>query len=238
MAAQCINQYTDPELEIKDGKVFSNASTVTRLPSTSVTFFGTLHSTVSCKPNNTCSHPKYGLHVPSNQPCVFDGHKEGEVAFYIPYASRCTAPFRVPEVGDTLITGIKWNTRTPRDRQLAVKNSCVLDGFLTDLKIRSLDVKFCFECLFTHTSGPGRNLERCLRTIVFHILVQAKPIARSHYQRIRVFSYEDDLKIKRIWLDKDAMAVVPEYNDDSGLMEQNLLYRTRKGKDVFVGILT
>ena len=230
MAAQCINQYTDPEVEVKDGKVTSCVPSVIRHNAATVTFFPVLKTSVLCGLDNRCRHPKYGLHVPSNHPCVFDGHKRGEPAYYLPFSSHCTAPFREPAVGDTLITGIKWNTRTPRDRQVAVTNSCMLDGFLTDLKIRSLDVKFCFECLFTHSSGPGRDLERCLRTIVFHILVQAKPIARSQYQRIRVFSYEDDLKIKRIWLDKDAMALVPQYNENTGNEEQNLLYRKRRGK--------
>ena len=199
-----------------------------RFPVQAITFFSALNILVVCKVCHR-GHFKYGLHVKSNQPCVLDKHDEDDVVYYVPYLSKITQPLRTPAVGDTLISGIRWNTTTPRDRQVAVVNSCMLDGFLTDLKMRSLDVKFCFECLFNHPHGPGKNLERCLRTLISHITISARPITQAKYVRIRSFSYEEDLKVKRIWLDKETFQLVPEYNGDTGSYEQNLLYRPKAG---------
>ena len=233
MSDECINQYFDSNVTIKGDKVVAVEPPKMRFIESAMTFFSTLCVVSYC---HVCfkGHFKYGLHVKSNLPCVLDKHDEDGVVYYIPFSSKITQPLRIPAVGDTLINGIRWNTTTPRDKQVAVVNSCMLDGFLTDLKMRSLDVKFCFECLFNHASGAGKDLEQCLRTLISHITISARPITQSKYVRIRSFSYEEDLKVKRIWLDKDAFHLVPEYNSDTGSYEQNLLYRPKEGNPIWL----
>lgn len=182
-------------------------------------------------------HPMYGLFEEEKLPVIFDSHDANGECFYSPFRGKATKPFRIPEVGDTLITGIQWNTKNVDESKIGVSNSCMIDGFLTDLKLRSLDRDFCFECLFVHQAGPGRSLERCLRTLILHILVFAKPFFSHKYQQIRKFTVEQDLTIKRIWIEKDALKVVPKRNEETGMMDQDLLYRPVKSNYLFLFML-
>lgn len=234
MADDCINQYSDPDMEVTKNKVISCKPQQMRYLEKSISLLKMLAVAVVCTLDGCrVGHCKYGLHVASNQPCVFDGH-DLEGVWYVPNVTKANRSLRIPADGDVLLTGIRWNTTTPRDQQMPIANSCMIDGFLTDLKVRSLDPKFCFECLFTYDYGAGRDLEQCLRTLISHILVFAKPLAQSQYKRVRVFSYEDDLRIKRIWMDKDALQLVPQYNFRTGRYDQDLMYRPKTGGTDFI----
>lgn len=224
-----VNEYIDPDVTVAGQQIVVATPRATRFPEGTLKFFDSLHATTKCK-RAICSvlHRKHALHIPTNQPCVFDEHTE-EGVFYLPTACKLNFTLRTPRTGDRLITGVQWSTADVSGQSQAnpsVRNSCMIDGFLTDLKIRSLDRRFCFECLFMHTYGEGRTLERCLRSLVYHILVFARPIAQQRFVRIRKFSYEEDLKIKRIWLDKSNVWQESRYNENTGHWEQNLLYRT------------
>lgn len=226
--AECTNEYREVDLSIVDQRVIDlTTKKEKKILSTKIKFFeNVLFSTVICAlANCSTSHPKYGVYVSDNLPVIFDSHEEDDTIYYVPYRNRVIHPFRMPKVGDTLITGIRWNTVNPGPKKWGVTNSCMIDGFLTDLKLRSLDKDFCFECLFQHEGGPGRNLERCLRTLILHIIMFSKPIHRIGYQQIKKFSYEEDLKIKRIWMDKDCIKLVPIYDVKNGVVNQDLLYR-------------
>jgi len=224
-----VNEYIDPDVAVEGQQIVVAPPRSTRFLESSLKFFNNLHATSKCRFEGCdVNHRKYALHVSSNQPCVFDEHTE-EGVYYLPYACKTSFTLRTPRSGDRLITGVQWftiNIPGQAPSSPSVRNSCMIDGFLTDLKLRSLDRKFCFECLFMHTYGEGRTLERCLRSLVYHVLVFAKPIAQQKFVRIRKFSYEEDLKIKRIWLDKDNVWQESRYNDHTGHWEQDLLCRT------------
>jgi hypothetical protein len=76
-----------------------------------------------------------------------------------------------------LLHEIKWGTVLP-ERGTGVKNSCMIDSFLSDIKIRSLDKIVCFECPFVHNEGAGLELERMLLTMKGHIILFSKPEKR------------------------------------------------------------
>lgn len=78
----------------------------------------------------------------------------GEVFVYIPYLDETTTPFRVPEVGDPIISGIRWLSKTAPVKKATV-NGCRFDALLVDLKVQTLAQKVCLSCLFTHSSGPA-----------------------------------------------------------------------------------
>lgn len=226
-----INEYTDPEVEIKGQRVvISPVKRDRRIQSFLIKFFHSLLTVVVCGFNGCrVTHYKYGLHVDSNQPCVFHEHSADDKIYYIPYRNKCSLPFKEPQENEVLITGIRWLTPKIASKEVLVDNSCLIDSFLSDLKLRSLDKGFCFECMFLHKDGPGRLLERCLRTLIMHIITYAKPIHRSGFQRIRKFSYEEDVKIKRIWIDQDSLWLVPEYDSVSRSHYQDLKYRPKEG---------
>ena len=229
MSDSCVNQYEDPDMEVTKSRVVSCKPPAMRYLEKALTLFKMLSIAVACGYEGCrTAHCKYGLHVASNQPCIFDVHDQ-EGVWYRPSVTKVSKPLRIPAEGDVLLTGIRWNTRKPRDDQKPIINTCMIDGFLTDLKLRSLDPKFCFECLFTFTEGGGRDLEQCLRTLISHVIVYARPLAKSRYKRIRSFSFEEDLRIKRIWLDKQALLKVSVYDEDLNRYVYDLLYRPRTG---------
>jgi len=185
-----------------------------RIPQAQITFYTRLPLAQRCT-LQICyvSHRKYGCVTTSKIPVIFHSHLPDGQIYYAPYRQRLSLPFRMPANGDALITGIRWNTQQARGEN-QVLNSCMIDGWLTDLKMRGLDRDFCFECLFQHRTGPGLLLERCLRTLILHITVSARARAARGFQKISTFSLETDLKIKRIWLDKNGIKLVPQWNEE------------------------
>ena len=94
---------------------------------------------------------------------------------------------------------------TPIDGQIGLRMTCMIDGFLTDLKVRTLDRNFCQGCIFIAKEGPARRLERIIRTIMHYIYAVAQPSVGPDgvHQSIRNFTYEQQqLFIKRIWIDR------------------------------------
>jgi hypothetical protein len=121
-----------------------------------VTFFQALQSKAKCSKGCAEGHPKFGLIASENRPVIFTAHKNDEIVYSPtePSLGELHGPLKIPEEGDILLHGIKWGTVLP-ERGTGVKNSCMIDSFLTDIKIRSLDKNVCFECLFFHNEGPG-----------------------------------------------------------------------------------
>ena len=105
---------------------------------------------------------KFGLIASENCPVIFTAHKNDEIVFSPtePSLGELHGTLKIPEEGDILLHGIKWGTVMP-ERGKGFKNSCMIDSFLTDVKIRSLDKNVCFECLFFIMKEPGLNLEEC-----------------------------------------------------------------------------
>jgi hypothetical protein len=127
-----------------------------------VTFFQALQSKAKCSKGCAEGHPKFGLITSENRPVIFTAHKNVEIVYSPtePSLSELHGPLKIPEEGDILLHGIKWGTVMP-ERGKGVKNSCMIDSFLTDIKIRSLDKNVCFECLFFIMKEPGLNLKKC-----------------------------------------------------------------------------
>lgn len=148
-------------------------------------------------------HFKYGIMESRNLPVIFGNHKK-DVAYYYAFVTKATLPFEVPRVGHKLMDGIKWYSATPRDGQKGVDMSCMIDGLLMDFKIRILDLNFCANCLFISKEGMGRAIERVIRSIMHYIYVVAdpEPTKDGFYQVVKSFSYEQQLFIKRMWIDR------------------------------------
>ena len=171
---------------------------------TMVTFYPQeLLSFVLCNVPNCNGHFQFGLVVDTNVPVIF-GHHRQEIAFYFPLVTKSTLPYRIPLSTGKLVDGIKWYSATPRDGQVGMRMTCMIDGFLMDLKVRTLDMGFCSACLFVSKGGPGRHVERIIRTIMQYIFLVAKPQPGEDgiHQTCRRFTYEQQLYIKRIWIDR------------------------------------
>lgn len=169
-----------------------------------VTFYpDLLRLVVPCDVPNCQGHYKYGVYREKNMPVVY-GHHKKDVAYYFSHGIKATHPIQVPHTTGRLIDGIKWYSATPRDGQIGLRMTCMIDGFLTDLKVRTLDKSFCMGCLFISKDYEGRKLERVIRTIMLYIYAVAKPEPGPDgvHQVIREFSYEQQLFIKRIWIDR------------------------------------
>lgn len=211
-----VNQTLDPLVIVKENRVESTGHQFKRYSYHFLHFFlKTLFSIVKCRGLGGGEHPRFALHLPSNQVFVFDGcmGEKGETAFYIPYLDETTTPFRLPEVGDPVVTGIKWLSKAVPCKN-SVVSGCLFDMLLVDLKVRTLAQKVCLNCLFTYSSGPGFLLEQLIRTVICHILVFAQPIGKSKYERIRIFTAEEDLKIRRVWFDKKCLFLASEHDVD------------------------
>ena len=167
-----------------------------------VTFYQCLRVHLPCKIKNCPGHFKYGVFVEQNLPVEFLCHDPRRVAYYWPYVHKACLPFRLPRNGEELMSGIRWNTLTPRNGLQGIKNSCMIDGWLTDIKIRTLDVTCCLGCWFIHTTGRGLKIEKTLRTLSKFILMCASPTpdASGQTQIIHDFTHEEELYIKTIWM--------------------------------------
>ena len=220
------NSLTDPLVLVKDNRVESVDSQQKRRSYQFFHFFlKALLSFVQCPEAGGIKHPRLALHLPSNQVYVFETcfGDTGEKAIYIPYVDRVSRPFRTTQVGDSVIKGISWlssgacakGTTTP---------GCLFDALLVDLKVRALAQKVCLGCLFTYSTGPGFLFENLIRTLIAHILVFAQPLGKSKYERIRVFTAEEDLKIRRVWFDKKRLCLVQEYDSSDGRLKERIRY--------------
>ena len=168
-----------------------------------VTFYANLTAKNLCNIPNCTGHLIYGMIVRYNLPVEFLHHKMGNVAKYWPYVAKACLPYRTPRDREELIGGIRWNTLTPRKPHVkGISNSCMIDGWLTDIKLRSLDVKTCLGCWFIHKSGPGLKIEKTLRTISKFILTCSSPTpdASGQNQIVKDLTHDQDLFIKTIWL--------------------------------------
>jgi hypothetical protein len=107
-------------------------------------------------------HPKFRLIASENCPVIFTVHKNDVIVYSPtePSLGELHRPLKIPEVGDILIHVIKWRNALP-ERGAGIKNSCTIDSFLTDIKIRSLDKNVCFECLFFIKKGLDLSLKEC-----------------------------------------------------------------------------
>lgn len=168
-----------------------------------VRFYPEVPIRVPCTQEGCDGHFKYGVWEDRNLPVVFTNHKY-EIAYYHAFVIKATLPFKIADRGNSLMDGIKWYSASPRDGQIGLTNTCMIDGFLMDFKLRALDISYCVGCLFMHKSGYGRMIERALRTIIHYIFVVTKPTPSSDgmYQVVRKMSYEQQLFVKRIWIDK------------------------------------
>ena len=221
-------QMFDPEEEII-GEVVKRSPNKEKkerkYPIQAVTFFSELFSFIACTMVNCFEHGhrRYGIVADENLPVEFCSHLKGEVVYYQPIKERPTAPFRTPQDNDVLMNGIRWHTLNPHGSTAGVKNSCMIDSFLTDLKMRALDVDFCFSCLFFHRNGSGLLLERTLETLREHLVMYAKPKKEGLYQVVKNYTAAEDLKIKRIWLDKNGFKLF-RYRDTDDLMYLPLMH--------------
>ena len=189
-----------------------------------VTFYANLTVKNRCGVANCDGHLIYGVVVKHNLPVEFLRHDTGEVAKYWPYVSKACLPYRTPMDREQLIGGIRWNTLTPREPHVkGISNSCMIDGWLTDIKLRTLDVKTCLGCWFIHKSGPGLKIEKALRTISKFILTCAAPVpdASGRNQIVKELTHDQDLFVKTIWLQEKL------FNFDSSL------YKYRRGGEMF-----
>ncbi len=95
-------------------------------------------------------HPKFGLIASENRPIIFTAHKNYKIVYSPtePLLGELQGPLKIPEEGDILLHGIKWGTVLP-ERGTGVKNNCMIDSFLTDIKKRSLDKNVCLNASFS-----------------------------------------------------------------------------------------
>jgi len=170
-----------------------------------VTFFQALQSKAKCSKGCAEGHPKFGLIASENRPVIFTAHKNDEIVY-------------------------SWGTVLP-ERGTGVKNSCMIDSFLTDIKIRSLDKNVCFECLFFHNEGPGLEFERMLLTMKGHIVLFSKPEKEGRHQIVQEMSYYQDLIIKRIFISSDNVPAYSTSDEESGIPYQNLMLFAFNGKN-------
>ena len=201
-------------------------------PENQVIFYTDLDLSVKCS-NCSVRHRKYGYNRECNSVVVFAKHDCDSFVYYQPYFNKANMPFRMPKNNDILINGVRWNTLSREGygnkRKPGIKNSCMIDSFLTDVKLRTLDPGFCFECRFQHRNGDGRLLERTLRTLIFHLLVYAKPEKDGEFMAIKKFTTEEDLKIKRIWLNKNGFRLHSVF-DGNGWNEDLTYYEFADGR--------
>ena len=197
-----------------------------------VTFFQALQSKAKCSKGCAEGHPKFGLIASENRPVIFTAHKNDEIVYSPtePSLGELHGPLKIPEEGDILLHGIKWGTVLP-ERGTGVKNSCMIDSFLTDIKIRSLDKNVCFECLFFHNEGPGLEFERMLLTMKGHIVLFSKPEKEGRHQIVQEMSYYQDLIIKRIFISSDNVPAYSTSDEESGIPYQNLMLFAFNGKN-------
>lgn len=217
-----VNQTTDPIVGVKENRVVVFGHQLKRYPAHFVCFFvKSLFSVIVCPKTCENPHPRFGLHLPSNQVVVFEGCDK-EQGYYTPYLNEKITPFRMPDVGDPVIMGIKWaSKRVPKKKE--VVEGCLLDHLLVDLKVRTLAQKVCLNCLFRHKSGPGFFLEQILRTLIAHVLVFAQPLGKSKFDRIAVFTAEEELRIRRVWFDKNCLFLKTD-QDQSGKTVEAIHY--------------
>ena len=106
-------------------------------------------------------------------------------------------------VEDWLLVGMRLQN-LPRKKTYVkgISNSCMIDGWLTDIKLRTLDVSTCLGCWFIQKSGPGLKIEKALRTISKFILTCAAQNldASGQNQIVKDLTHDQDLFIKTIWL--------------------------------------
>ena len=184
-----------------------------------VTFYpDILRTVVACEKAGCEGHFKFGMYKDKNLPVEFGNHDK-DAPYYFARIKKAVLPMKVPNTRGRLVDGLKWFTATPRDGQIGLRMTCMIDGFLTDLKVRTLDIDFCSNCLFISKDGDGRRIERVIRTIMHYIYAVAKPEPGPDgiYQVVRNFTYEQQLFIKRIWIDR--------IYDDFELKEESTIVR-------------
>jgi hypothetical protein len=175
---------------------------------------------------------KFGLIASENCPVIFTAHTNDEIVYSPtePSLGELHGPLKIPEEGDILLHGIKWGTIMP-ERGKGVKNNCMIDSFLADIKIRSLDKNVCFECFFFHNEGAGLEFERMLLTMKGHIILFSKPEKEGRCQIVQEISYYEDLIIKRIFISSDNVPAYSTSDEKIGISYQNLMLFAFNGKN-------
>jgi len=185
-------------------------------------------------------HYKYGVFdvEHKNIPVVFFHHEvRGNKIWYVDFTHKSMLNVKIPSIGQTLIPGVHWNTLTPLDRQkfkFGLRNSCMIDGWIVDMRLRSLDARYCFACWFLDKLGPGAELEKKIRTMCNHMLffthVKMDEKGENLIAKALSLSHDQDLKVKTIWLGED-LENIPD-TEEFLARSANGRRRERKIKDL------
>lgn len=191
------------ELSLSQGVIRKKERKLPIYPMSRVTFFPTLFIFVDCFLPACRGHQKYGVVVDENVPVMFKFHDFNEEPSYVAFKTIISKPIRVPLTGDVLINGIRWRY----DPSTIINTvQCIFDCLIAGLKFKSLAQKICFECLFRYTGGLGNNLERFIRTVIYHVIPFGRHLDRDFFRPIRMYERGMNLRFRRVyWEDKTKM---------------------------------
>jgi len=170
------------------------------IPASRVTFIQSLFVFIDCLIPACNGHQKFGIVESENLPVIFRHHDFNEEAKYVAFKNPLCRPMRVPLDGDYLINGLKW--RMSDVASLFQIPQSFFDCFAAALKLQTLTMRFCLECLFRHLNGEGLNLERFLKTVLCHITVMGRFFERECFQPVIAYQKGMDFKFRRIYWDK------------------------------------
>jgi len=195
----------DPIQELKGKSIVRNKSRKQPVFSVAeITFIPALFVFADCFLPGCRGHQKYGVVESENIPVVFKYHDRNELPVYVAFKSPISRPIRVPLTDDKLLNGIKW-----RFNPLSILPTiqCIFDCLLASMKLQSLHTKtFCLECIFRHTNGVGINLEKFLRTVLYHIVSFGRFLDRDLFRPIVKYEKGMNLRFRRIhWEDRNKM---------------------------------
>jgi hypothetical protein len=191
------------ELSLSQGVVRKKDRKLPVYPMSRVTFFPALFVFVECFLPACRGHQKFGVVVDENVPVMFKFHDFNEEPTYVTFKTVISKPIRVPLTGDVLVNGIKWRF----DPSVIINTvQCIFDCLLAGLKFKYLAQKICLECLFRHAGGLGNNLERFIRTVLYHIVPFGRHLDRDFFRPIRRYEKGMNLRFRRVyWEDKTKM---------------------------------
>lgn len=165
-----------------------------------ITFIQGLFSLVECLVPGCRGHQRFGVSTTDNVAVFFRHHDVGREGIYVPYRNPLCKPLRVPQDGDTLINGIRWDSNS----SLGVAESfqSIFDCLLANLKFQTLLKGFCLECIFMHTSGLGLLLERLLKTLLLHVVTLGRYLERETFAPTTFYEQGMTLKCRRVYWDE------------------------------------
>jgi len=166
-----------------------------------VTFYRNVLTTLIMCSNVKCwGHVQFGWIADENVPVIFRRHDEEKDGIYAPFRSKICLPLRMPEDGDSILSGIRWRVQNSTlTTILMAAQSTIVDCLAANLKFRMLTKEFCLECLMVHRNGIGLQFERLLKTLLFHLIFYGRSGEKGPYTAIQKYSKMLDMKIRRIW---------------------------------------